>query len=642
MTSQDERPTAQPTPAGSTYDVVVVGARCAGSTVATVLARAGRRVLVVDRDRFPSDTVSTHQLFPDGLALLDELGAGDRLRDQHTLRPVQYSWRVLGHAVTGGFTPVGGHGLTCSIRRVTLDAAIVETAKDAGADMRFGVDVHGLLGRGTADDPVRGVQLSDGTEVEARWVVGADGRSSTVARALHLPKTRELRGDLGMLVGYWEGLPDADTCHIDVHAELALMSSPCEDGVHLLSVSGPPGITRGSAEERQTTYLAALRRFPAVLNPRLLDDARQLGPVIAVPETMLRGFERQASGPGWVLVGDSGLFKHPVTGQGIGDALAQAWYVGHALARGDDLDDYGDWRTARSAGHYEFSFDAGRLPGPRAAAVYAGLAEDVTAGAEFLDVFAKRLRPDQVLTAERRARWQAAATYERGLAELHSLLDEVDDADLTLQVPACPEWSVADLVAHVVGVAEDSVHSRFFAGAMVAWRDQAVAEDRERWTADQVVRRRDSSKLALLLELDRHGRALTRALRQGSSPVEGAPDWAAAAPVGDLAVHLADLREALGIAPPDGSLVSRWGFAAYRDWLHRRLTDCRLSALELTDGKHRWQVGTGEPAGSVTADPHELFRIISGRRSADRITAHPWTTDPAPYLPVIAPYPLPR
>ena len=124
------------------YDAIVVGARCAGATVATVMAHAGRRVLLVDRDDFPSDTVSTHQLFPNSLALLDELGVGDRLRSTHRLRPVEYSWRVLGHAVAGGFTPIGGHDRTCSIRRVTLDAA-------AGR--------HRRLGRGGGSPRIRGV-----------------------------------------------------------------------------------------------------------------------------------------------------------------------------------------------------------------------------------------------------------------------------------------------------------------------------------------------------------------------------------------------------------------------------------------------------------------------------------------------------
>ena len=127
------------------YDAIVVGARCAGATVATLLARAGRRVLLVDRAEFPSDTVSTHQLFPDSLDLLDRLGVGDRLRARHQLRPVRYSWRIMGHAVRGGFSPVGSHDRTVSIRRVALDAALVETAVEAGAHTRFGTAVSELV-----------------------------------------------------------------------------------------------------------------------------------------------------------------------------------------------------------------------------------------------------------------------------------------------------------------------------------------------------------------------------------------------------------------------------------------------------------------------------------------------------------------
>ena len=169
--------------------------------MATLLARAGRRVLLVDRDTFPSDTVSTHQLFPDSLHLLDELGAGERLRAAHRLRPVEYSWRVLGHAVAGGFTPIGGHDRTCSIRRI-------DAGRRAGADrQRRPVPSSGsaprssdLIGSGTADDPVRGVVLATGERVRPRWVIGADGRTSTVARRLGLPRPSERRGEMSMLL----------------------------------------------------------------------------------------------------------------------------------------------------------------------------------------------------------------------------------------------------------------------------------------------------------------------------------------------------------------------------------------------------------------------------------------------------------
>ena len=65
-------------------------------------------------------------------------------------------------------------------------------------------------------------------------------------------------------------------------------------------------------------------------------------------------------------------------------------------------------------------------------------------------------------------------------------------------------------------------------------------------------------------------------------------------------------------------------------------------ALVLDGGGRQWQVGEGDPAGSVQTEPYELFRVISGRRSAEQIRSLRWTTDPATYLPVIAPYPLPR
>ncbi|HEU5483780.1 MAG TPA: FAD-dependent monooxygenase [Microlunatus sp.] len=623
------------------YDAIVVGARCAGATVATVLAGAGGRVLLVDRDTFPSDTVSTHQLFPDSLELLDRLGAGDRLRAAHRLRPVGYSWRVLGQAVAGAFSPIGGHDRTCSIRRVSLDAALVDTAAAAGAELRLGAQVEELIGAGTDDDPVRGVVLRGGERLPARWVIGADGRTSTVARRLQLSPTEPRRGEMSMLFAYWEGLPDPEWCQIDVHESLALMSAPCEDGLHLLSVNGPADLTRGSATERQEKYLAALRRFPTTLNPRLLEQGQQISPVIAVPETMLRGFVRPASGPGWALVGDAGLFKHPVTANGIGDALAHGWYVGNALSRGDDLVDYGAWRDERSAGHYDFSFETARFPAPGSAAVYQGLAEDSTAGQEFLDLFVKRHRPAEVLTENRLARWRAAWAYAEGVDTVCSLLEGLDDEALETVVPACPDWRVRDLLAHLVGVAEDSADGGYFADAMDAWRTPAHAAAREAWTAGHVDRHRHRTRDDLVGRLSRYGSEWAGLLRRGTGLVDQAPAWLVAAPAADLSVHLVDLTESIGKPAESGSAISRFGFAAYRRWLGQRLIHQQLPALLFSDGRHDWPVGRGAPAGTVTAPADELFRMITGRRSWTQIQRYDWSVDPTPYLAVISPYPLP-
>jgi hypothetical protein len=87
--------------------------------------------------------------------------------------------------------------------------------------------------------------------------------------------------------------------------------------------------------------------------------------------------------------------------------------------------------------------------------------------------------------------------------------------------------------------------------------------------------------------------------------------------------------------------VTRWGFASYRSWLDQRLRQAGLAGLVLTDGDREWPVGEGPPDGSVTADTYELFRMVSGRRTADQIRAYGWTTDPSPYLEIVSPYPLP-
>ena len=626
-----------------TYDAVIVGARCAGASLAVHLAGGGWRVAVVDKARFPSDTLSTHVIFPDGVARLDDLGALARLALRHDLAPARYSWRVLGHEVAGSFTPVRGHDRALSVRRVSLDAVLVELAEEAGADLVLGHTVTGLLGAGTRDDPARGVVLDDGRRLRSRWVLGADGRHSSVAHHLGLERVEERRGEVAMLLGYWTGLPASEWIRLDMHERSALMAAPCEDGVHLLTVAGPVDLTRGTPADLEARYRRALLDFPAVLNPRLLDAAELVAPVVGAPETMMRGYHRAAAGEGWALVGDAGHFKHPTTGQGIGDALAQAEHVAADLLGGGDLHGYGQWRTARSAEAYEFSYRAAHLPQPRTAARYAGLAADPVAGQEFLDTFTGHARLSEVFTPERSRRWRAAAAYEDGLRSLVALADSLTGDDLRVRVPACPLWNVHDLLAHLCGIAEDSIGGRFFDGATRAWADAGLAARREAWTAGQVAARRDHSRDQLVAELERHGQALVRALRRGDPAATEVPAWMIGAPVVDLSAHLDDLREALGRPPEPDDHVTRFGFSAFRSWLGERIATLGLAPLRLADHESEWLLGdTGdsrEPGASLEADTYELFRAISGRRDLEQVRSWRWRGDPSPYLPVLSPYP---
>ena len=390
------------------YDAVVVGARCAGSIAAGILAREGWKVLLVDKARFPSDTVSTHYMFPNSLARLERLGILERLHGRHKLPSLAARWRVLGHEIEGTHSEIEGHSRGTSVRRVALDAVFVEWARDAGAETRFGTRVGDLVRE--EDDRVAGVVLEGGEEIRARWVIGADGRASTVASALGLEKEQPKAGDQAFLFAYWTGLPERDFFSIDVDdANHGLMWNPSEDDIHLLSVAGKPDFTRGSAADRERSYMEGLRAFPESLDPSLLDRAERISDLVVVPETMMRGFYRSSNGPGWALVGDAGHFKHPATAQGISDAIEQAVFVAEALTGADpDLERYPDWRRDRSAEHYEFSFLYGSWPLAELADPYLrGLASDPAAKQEWLDVFTRAKRPSDVDTDERLTRWFA-------------------------------------------------------------------------------------------------------------------------------------------------------------------------------------------------------------------------------------------
>lgn len=398
------------------YDAVIVGARCGGSPLAIELARGGWDVLLIDRDEFPSDTISTHFFFPNTFARLEALGVLETLEAAHELHPVGHRVRILGHEIAGRFTPIAGFDGAAGPRRLVLDQAMVTTALAAGAEGRFGERVRGLVGAGTEDDPVRGVVTEGGGEIEARWVIGADGRASSVASALGLEKANPGAGEMGVLYAYYRGIPATDYMHLDASEDEVLTWGPCEDDVSNLMWNVRPDVTRGNADSRERRFEEAIRRFPHSLDPEWLEDAERISEVRVAPETMLRGFFRRAAGPGWALVGDANHFKHPATAQGISDAVEQAHYVAEGLLGADpELEGYEAWLDQRAAEHYEFSFQFATFPRPETAhALFGGLERDERAAQDFRDVMSRRVRPQSgVFTRERLERWFAAAEATR-------------------------------------------------------------------------------------------------------------------------------------------------------------------------------------------------------------------------------------
>src|ERR671937_93502 len=127
-----------PSPEVSMYDAIVVGARCAGSPTAMLLARAGHRVLLVDKARFPKDTVSTLFIHQPGLAALQRWGLLERLRETGCPSVWELAWDLGNVTVRGTAPAVDGVADVLVPRRTILDPILAEAADEAGAELRLG------------------------------------------------------------------------------------------------------------------------------------------------------------------------------------------------------------------------------------------------------------------------------------------------------------------------------------------------------------------------------------------------------------------------------------------------------------------------------------------------------------------------
>lgn len=309
------------------YDVVVVGARPAGASTAMLLARRGHRVLVLDRSAHGSDTLSTLAIMRAGVLLLDHWGLVDRLEAAGT-PPL--------HAVTfdyAGRPPVRvelDHPLYAP-RRTTLDALLADAAAEAGAEVRRGVHVTGLLR--DPDGRVTGVRTRDRDgrvdEIGARLVVGADGRGSLVAREVGAPVTLQGSVAAASIYTFVRGL-DTDG--------LEWLYGPGASAGIIPTDAGEACVFVGTDAPR---FLRHLRHDLAGAHARLLAEVSPSAArrVAAAERTApFRGFPgqpgwlRRPHGPGWALVGDAGYFKDPATAHGIADALRDA----HLLAEAAD------------------------------------------------------------------------------------------------------------------------------------------------------------------------------------------------------------------------------------------------------------------------------------------------------------------
>jgi flavin-dependent dehydrogenase len=311
------------------YDVIIVGARVAGSATALLLARRGLSVLVLDRATFPSDTLSTHQVQVPGVARLARWGVLDQILAAGT--PVTRGVRFdQGQAViTGRFPGYDGTDFMCSPRRTLLDQVLVDAARAAGAEIRENVTVDELLQEDGAVTGVRGREKGAPAVTEhARLVIGADGKHSLVADAVNARAYRTKPPQSMAFYTYWEGVP-VDGGAMYGRPGCALGAWPTNDGLLMTYLAWP--IAR-FGEFRQDVEGNFLRTLDTVGLGDRIRAGRRAERFRGTPD--LPAYFRQPYGPGWALVGDAGLLLDPITGQGIGHAFRDAELLADAVADG--------------------------------------------------------------------------------------------------------------------------------------------------------------------------------------------------------------------------------------------------------------------------------------------------------------------
>jgi flavin-dependent dehydrogenase len=312
-------------------DVVIVGARVAGASTALLLARAGARVVVVDRGRYGTDTLSTHALMRGAVLQLHRWGVLPAIVE-HGTPPVSATTFVYGNdEITVPIEPKYGVDALYAPRRTLLDGLLSAVAVESGAEVIYGVSVDGLLT--DSDGRVRGVTASAGGQrhtIEADLVIGADGLYSTIARRVGAQTMVAGRHAAAVLYSYWTGVPESHYRWM-FHPHRSIGAIPTNDAT-LVFVSVPAAEFKAEVRGDAT---AAYHRLIRDISPDYaarLAGAQRVEPVHGFGGHP--GFIKRSTGPGWALVGDAGYFKDPATAHGITDAVRDAELLARAVAAG--------------------------------------------------------------------------------------------------------------------------------------------------------------------------------------------------------------------------------------------------------------------------------------------------------------------
>jgi 2-polyprenyl-6-methoxyphenol hydroxylase-like FAD-dependent oxidoreductase len=400
----------------SGYDVIVVGARCAGAPTAMLLARMGHRVLVVDKATFPSDTMSTHHIHPPGLAALARWGLLERLEATGCPPVPKYSFDFGPLTIAGSPQPIDGIAHGYCPRRTVLDKLLVDAAVEAGAELREGFTVDEILFSDGAVSGIRGHSKAGGEVVEqSRVVIGADGRHSLVAKAVAPEQYNERPSRMAMYYAYWSDLPsDGFNTTIRAQESRGWAAIPTHDDLTVVPFGWPIEEFHANRGDIEGNFLAATELAPEFAER--IRSAKRESKFMGSAE--LPGYFRKPFGPGWALLGDAGYHKNPITAMGINDAFRDAELVAGAVddafadrrSYDEGMADYQRVRDAEAGPVYEFTDDFAQLqpPPPEMLALFGAMAGNQEAMDGFVSVQANTLPAPEFFAPENVGRIMAA------------------------------------------------------------------------------------------------------------------------------------------------------------------------------------------------------------------------------------------
>jgi 2-polyprenyl-6-methoxyphenol hydroxylase-like FAD-dependent oxidoreductase len=313
------------------YDAIVIGGRCAGAVTAMLLARHGHRVLLLDRETFPSDVPRGHFIRRHGPKRLAEWGLLERVVATNCPPLTTHLTDFGDFPLIGRDIRIGKVAWGYGPRRRQLDQVLVDAAVESGAEFRPNFSVEGCLWDGDQVVGIRGRENRRDTNYEerAQITIGADGRNSFLARAVGAPSYEEVPALTCWYFSYWSGVP-TEGFELYVRNKRAIFSFLTNDNLFAIFIAWPIDEFHSIKADIEGQFMQAVDLVPGFAE-RVRCGHREERFYGAAD---LPNFLRRPFGPGWALVGDAGCHKDPFAALGVCDAFRDADFLAAALNEG--------------------------------------------------------------------------------------------------------------------------------------------------------------------------------------------------------------------------------------------------------------------------------------------------------------------